>query len=66
MKMDFHCHILLTNKAPFNIDLFEKTIRQSKKMRLNALAITEHMSAAYIRLLEVVQTGNWFRKRPSW
>ncbi|OON96071.1 MAG: hypothetical protein ATN36_06445 [Epulopiscium sp. Nele67-Bin005] len=47
MKMDFHCHILLTNTAPFNIDLFEKTIRQSKKMGLNALAITEHMSALH-------------------
>ncbi|OOB79275.1 MAG: hypothetical protein BEN18_04400 [Epulopiscium sp. Nuni2H_MBin001] len=47
MKIDFHCHTLISRKAVFDNTLFDKTINQSKKMGLDAIVMTEHMSAKY-------------------
>ncbi|OON99087.1 MAG: hypothetical protein ATN35_00380 [Epulopiscium sp. Nele67-Bin004] len=56
MKIDFHCHMLLSQKTPFDKWLFEKTIAQAKKMGLDALVLTEHMPAQYFeQMFEYLQ-----------
>lgn len=62
IKVDLHVHAKVSKLFPFEIESFQKTVRQAMKVGLRGFAITEHFhSSDYWQAMDLIMTKYCYR-----